>query len=105
MRILATISFSFAASVFGANSLLPQRIWLPCAAGLAVLCLLVWFACGALPRKRRLAAVLVLAGLSAGLAWTAGFNGIFFEPARALDGRTVWLEGVVEDYPQQSDYG
>ena len=48
---------------------------------------------------------LVLSGVSVGLLWTATFHHLVMEPARALDGRTVRLEAVVEEYPQQTDYG
>ena len=49
--------------------------------------------------------VLVLSGVAVGLLWTAAFQQLVMEPARALDGRTVRLEAVVEEYPQQTDYG
>ena len=55
--------------------------------------------------RLRLAAVLVLSGLSAGLLWTAAYDALFFQPARELDGRTVLLRAVVEEYARQTDYG
>ncbi len=105
VRVLAVCAFSFAAAVFGANYLIPEEVWLPAGLLLACGCLIP----GMLYRRRkdcgRLAALLVCAGLSAGLLWTGVYSAIFFAPARALDGRTVRLEATVSGYPQETDYG
>ena len=105
MRKLAIISFSCSAAVFAANILLPLALWVPLGMGLALLCPVFWIGLGQGRRKARLAGVLVLAGLSVGLLWTAGFYHLMFQPAGELDDRTVRLEAVVEEYPQQTDYG
>ena len=103
MRYLAAASFSFAAGVFGAVYLLPEGLWLPLAALMALLCplsLLLRF----LPRGRKRAA-LICGGLAAGLAWTAAYTAVFYAPARVLDGRTVRLTAVVSDYPKETAWG
>ena len=90
MRKLAILAFSFSGAVFAAARLLPEN-WLPAgavAAGFLFLALLVF---------RRglgdsgLALRLVCAGCALGLAWTAAYIQIFFQPARELDGQTVLL--------------
>ena len=105
MRRLAILSFSFSAAVFAANTLLPGGLLLPVGLGFGLLCLLCRFALRGVTRRRRLAAMLILSGLSAGLLWTAAYDALFFQPARELDGRTVLLRGTVAEYPQQTDYG
>ena len=105
MRKLAIISFAFSAAVFAANGPVPEEALIPAGLCLALLCAAVGQTRGLLSTRRRLAAVLSLAGLSAGLIWTALFTSLFFQPARALDDRTVRVWAVVEDYPRQTDYG
>ena len=104
MRKLAILAFSFSGAVFAAARLLPEN-WLPAgavAAGFLFLALLVF---------RRglgdsgLALRLVCAGCALGLAWTAAYIQIFFQPARELDGQTVLLCAEAADWPQEGDYG
>ena len=105
MRKLAIISFSCAAAVFAANGFLPFVLLVPLGMGLVFLCPALWWGMGRKRSRVRLACMLALAGASVGLLWTAAFHELVFEPARELDGRTVRLEAVVEEYPQQTDYG
>ena len=55
MRYLAIVSFSFAAGVFGAVYGLPEGLWLPIAAALAVLCPLSLLMRALLKGRRRAA--------------------------------------------------
>lgn len=105
VRKLAIISFSCAAAVFAANGFLPFVLLVPLGMGLVFLCPALWWGMGRKRSRVRLACMLALAGASVGLLWTAAFHELVFEPARELDGRTVRLEAVVEEYPQQTDYG
>lgn len=105
VRKLAIFSFSCSAAVFAANGLLPLTLLVPLGVGLALLASVLWWGMGTKRRRTRLMSVLVLSGVSVGLLWTAAFHRLVMEPARALDGRTVRLEAVVEEYPQQTDYG
>ena len=104
MRRLAIVSFAFSAAVFAANGPVPGGALLPAGAAVALLCPLCWFVMRRMVR-RRLAVVLVLSGLAAGFLWTAAYTALFFQPAGKLDGRTVLFRAVVEEYPQQTDYG
>ena len=56
-------------------------------------------------RTARLRAVLILAGVGAGLLWCAAFDRAVYAPAAAMDGQTVRLEGTVTDWPKETDYG
>lgn len=103
MRYLAIVSFSFAAGVFGAVYGLPDGLWLPIAAALAVLCPLSLLMRALLKGRRR--AAMICGGLAAGLAWMAVYTAVFYTPARALDGQTVRLTGTVTDYPQETAWG
>ena len=105
VRKLAIFSFSCSAAVFAANGLLPLTLLVPMGVGLALLAPVLWWGMGPKRRRARLMSALVLSGVSVGLLWTATFHHLVMEPARALDGRTVRLEAVVEEYPQQTDYG
>jgi len=103
MRYLAIVSFSFAAGVFGAVYLLPEKLWILLAAALAVLCplaLLLRF----WPKGRK-GAALICGGLAAGLLWTAAYTAVFYAPTRQLDGKTVRLTGTVTDYARQTAWG
>ena len=103
MRYLAIVSFSFAAGVFGAVYGLPEGLWLPIAAALAVLCPLSLLMRALLKGRRR--AAMICGGLAAGLVWMAVYTAVFYTPARALDGQTVRLTGTVTDYPQETAWG
>ena len=103
MRYLTIVSFSFAAGVFGAVYLLPEGLWLPAAAGLALLCPLSLLV-RALPRGRKWAA-LICGGLAAGLVWTAAYTAVLYAPARELDDRTVRMRGTVTDYAKETAWG
>ena len=103
MRYLAIVSFSFAAGVFGAVYGLPEGLWLPIAAALAVLCPLSLLMRALLKGRRR--AAMICGGLAAGLVWMAVYTAVFYTPARALDGQTMRLTGTVTDYPQETAWG
>lgn len=103
MRCLAIVSFAFAAGVFGAVYLLPEGLWLPLAAALALLCPLSLLVRG-LPKGRKRAA-LICGGLAVGLTWTAVYTSVFYAPARELDNHTVRLTGTVTDYARQTAWG
>ena len=105
MRKLAIFSFSCSAAVFAANGLLSSMLLVPLGVGLLFAGPAFWWGMGPKRRRPRLAVVLVLAGLAAGFLWTAVYQQWVFRPARELDDRTVHLEAVVEEYPQQTDYG
>lgn len=105
MRKLAIFAFSFAAAVFAADYFLPEEALAPAGLVLAALWLVFFLLRRAGSRRRRLAALLVCAGLSAGLLWTAAYTAVFFRPARALDDRTVRLTAAVAEWPQETDYG
>ena len=104
MRKLAVFAFSFSAAVFlwaylDLDALLPL-LWAGCAlAALAAVLLL-----RSMPRRRR-ALVLICFGLASGLLWSAVYEQLFFQPAAALDDRTVRLQATVTDYPQVGEYG
>lgn len=103
MRCLAIVSFAFAAGVFGAVYLLPEGLWLPLAAALALLCPLSLLV-RSLPKGRKRTA-LICGGLAAGLAWTAVYTSVFYAPVRELDNQTVRLTGTVTDYARQTAWG
>jgi len=104
MRVLAIFAFSFAGAVLAANYWLPESV-------LILLGLLMalpgGLACVLLKDRRRLrkAAALVCGGLALGLLWTAAYTALFFQPARALDDRTLRLTATVADWPQETEYG
>ena len=104
MRKLAVFAFSFSAAVFlwaylDLDALLPL-LWTGCAlAALAAVLLL-----RSVPRRRR-TLVLICFGLASGLLWSAVYEQLFFQPAAALDDRTVRLQATITDYPQAGEYG
>ncbi|MBP3388841.1 MAG: ComEC/Rec2 family competence protein, partial [Clostridia bacterium] len=104
MRVLAIFAFSFAGAVLAANYWLPESILI--LLGL-LMALSGGLACVILKDRRRLrkAAALICGGLALGLLWTAAYTALFFQPARALDDRTVRLTATVSDWPQETDYG
>ncbi|NLF34407.1 MAG: DNA internalization-related competence protein ComEC/Rec2 [Clostridiales bacterium] len=93
MRKLAVFAASCSAAVFGWQygvPLLPLLLLLP----------------AAIPAEhRRLRLLLVAAGLAAGLSWCALYQGIFYQPARQLAGRTVAAEATVTGWPRETEYG
>ncbi len=104
MRKLAIVAFSFSVAVFAANGPVRETVLVPVGAlfaGLAVFCCFVMRGMV----RRRMAVVLALWGLSAGFVWTAAYTALFFRPVQTLDDKTVLLQGMVEEYPQQTDYG
>ncbi len=47
----------------------------------------------------------VLVGLAAGLTWFAGYNGLYLQYARSLDGRQMDATLTAADYSYETDYG
>lgn len=104
MRILAIFSFAFSAGVYFANYLLPEHLW-PAA---GIFCVIAGAVLGLLLRERRrprLFALLVCGGCALGVLWTAAYSALWFGAARELDDRTVMLEGVVSEWPQETEGG
>lgn len=101
MRKLCWFALPFAVSVLAAVYLLPEGWFLP-AAGLCALFALPGLL---LKEKRRIAALLAAAGLTAGLVWSAGWSWLFREPLLALDGQTLAFSGTVADWPRETAYG
>lgn len=89
----------FAAALL-AGIYLPWTGWVLWAGGgLLVLWLVLLFAKrGKQPRR-------VLLGMAAALLWFTVYGAVFHAPAEALAGRTVRLEAVVDNWPEQTDYG
>ena len=104
MRILATFAFSFAAAVFTAVYGGLDRFLLPLGGALILAALGAGLAVRRNSR-RRTRVLLILSGLACGFLWTALYTAVFFQPARALDGRTVRLSATVADWPQEGSYG
>lgn len=104
MRKLAVFAFSFSAAVFlwaylDLDALLPL-LW----AGCALAALTAGLLLRSMPR-RRCVLVLICFGLALGFLWSAVYEQLFFQPAAALDDRTVRLQATVTDYPQVGEYG
>lgn len=107
MRVLATVSFSFAAGCLAA-ALLPWGSWLLWAA-LAVLCAaLVVLACKrrlAGRRKLHLRVLLILFSLAVSLGYCAAYRYLFIAPLQANCGEVLPFEGVVTEYPVATESG
>ena len=89
----------FAAALL-AGVYLPWPGWvLPAGIGLLVL-FLGSVLLKKLPRPR-----LVLLGTAMALLWLTAYGALFQAPAEALEHRTVRLEAVVTDWPEETDYG
>lgn len=81
-------------------------VYLPGAAWLLPVGLGCW-AVGFLLRglKRGALARRILFGSGLALLWLVGYGALFQAPAQALEYRTVRLEAVVTQWPQETDYG
>ncbi len=102
MRRLATFCFAFAAGVFAAQYLLPQRLLPYAAAGCVVLgALWAWTLRG---DNRRRAAIAGL-GLALALCWDWAYVRLTLEPFETLAGTTQTLTVELADYPTASEYG
>ena len=99
MRRLAFAAGGFSAAIFMANYILPARL-LP---WLALLCAAAALGLGFMRRKWLRAFVITLAALAAGFVWFGGAYLAKALPAKALDGETAELEGVVLTYPAEYD--
>ena len=104
MRVLGTAACAFAASIFAGVCLGLDRALLPRGMGSALDDLA---GAAAVPRrtKDRRRWVRECVGLSAGFFWTEAYTQVVFRPAQLLDGRTVFLQATVTDYPQEGTYG
>ena len=107
MRVLATVSFSFAAGCLTA-ALLPRGNWLLWSA-LAVLCAALVVL--ALKRrfagreKLRLRALLILFSLAASLGYCAAYRYVFITPLQTNCGEVLPFAGTVAEYPVETDSG
>ena len=107
MRVLATVSFSFAIGCIAA-ALLPWEGWLLWAA-LFLLCA----ALAVLALKRRLAgkeklrlrALLILFSLAVALGYCAGYERVFIAPLTEQCGDVLPFEGTVTEYPIATESG
>ena len=104
MRVLAIFSASYSlavwAAVYGGLDRFLLRLGLLCCGVAVVLGVLL----RSVPKRRRMA-VLIAAGAAVGFLWTAGYQQIFVEPARALDQRTVMLRAQVKSWPEEGENG
>ena len=91
MRRLAFAAGGFSTAIFMANYILPARL-LP---WLALLCAAAALGLGFMRRKWLRAFVITLAALAVGFVWFGGTYLAKALPAKALDGETAELEGVV----------
>lgn len=101
MRKLCSFAIPCAAAIFAAVYLLPETLLLP-AAGICALAALPGLLLRGDPRLR---AVLLALGLAAGFLWTAGYDLIFYAPARWLAGTEGTFTATVTDYPAPTRYG
>lgn len=99
MRRLAFAAGGFSAAIFMANYILPARL-LP---WLALLCAAAALGLGFMRRKWLRAFVITLAALAVGFVWFGGTYLAKALPAKALDGETAELEGVVLTYSAEYD--
>ena len=99
MRRLAFAAGGFSAAIFMANYILPAWL-LP---WLALLCAAAALGLGFMHRKWLRAFVITLAALAAGFVWFGGAYLTKALPAKALDGESAELEGVVLTYPAEYD--
>ena len=107
MRVLATVSFSFAIGCLAA-ALLPWKGWLLWAA-LVLLCA----AFAVLARKRRFAGkkklrlrvLLILFSLAVSLGYCAGYEHLFITPLTGNCGEVLPFEGTVTEYPIATESG
>ncbi|MCF0123868.1 MAG: ComEC/Rec2 family competence protein, partial [Ruminiclostridium sp.] len=70
---------------------------------LGLACLAIWL--GLLVTKRLPQPRRVLLGVALGLLWLTAYGLLFQAPGEALENRTVRLEAVVEDWPEETNYG
>lgn len=83
-----------------AGVMLDAPLWLPAAAALAAA------VCFLLRKKGRGGALRAgLAGVAVALVWLGVYGAVFHAPADALADRTVRLEAVVTDWPEETQYG
>lgn len=99
MRRLAFAAGGFSTAIFMANYILPARL-LP---WLALLCAAAALGLGFMRRKWLRAFVITLAALAVGFVWFGGTYLAKALPAKALDGETAELEGVVLTYSAEYD--
>jgi len=104
VRILAILAASFSAAVFGAVTLGVGR-YLLMFGGVFALLALMFGVLGNRLGRRGLTAVLCASGLCAGCLWTYGYDAMVMQPARQLDGQTIYLKGRVLQWPQESRDG
>ena len=104
MRKLAIFSFSFSAAALWC-AYAPERGNPLLLGGIFLLLLAAaWIPWRRYVRERR-AARWAAAGLALGFFWWAGYTAIFWAPAQRLDDVTIRLQGTVDQWPQEMEYG
>lgn len=68
-----------------------------------ILCLALWL--GLLLTKRQWRVRPAVLGAALALLWLTAYGAIFHAPAQAMENRTVRLEAVVVEWPEETDYG
>lgn len=103
MRKLVWFALGFGAACGLGSALAPELWLLPMAAG----AVLFWGILMVLQRRSRVlaAGAVTCLGLALGLLWFCVYDGVFLQPARQADGKTLELTLQVESYPVQTDYG
>ena len=101
MRRLTRFAVPFGTGCLLCAYLLPRTVWLLAAAGALAAGL-----ASMLLRKQdgklvRIAAI----GLAAGVLWFAGYDVLYLDPARELEGLEDLAEVELADYPEKSGYG
>ena len=98
MRRLMWFAMGFGLACALGGYFLPLGLWT--GIGCLLLAVVLWLT---VKRLRRCA--LVLLGVALGAMWFHGYDTLYMDAARSLDGQTVMLEAVATDYSYDTDYG
>lgn len=101
MRKLAIAAFSFSAAVFAALYLMGEGKSLFWAGILVVAGLFALLLKG----SRRTAVMLTVFAAAVGMLWVFAYQKIVYAPAAGLDGETMEISAMVQDFPSMTDYG